>query len=217
MCHAPEKSSVCYKAGKNRRTYCVRTEIDTLFVCQSKTSVITEVFDLQKKNRYTPCIENYDITYMTLEFEKTFENKVERQAEQRESKEAEKDPELLAAASMERADLLVREVKSSKQQMQNIAVNIASVKKTIQQLRAQLQLATLDNDDDPASIKQDKKAMEELQKKIAYHYDELLKMRDELITEQMKEIQNKMPHLSVGDQQIQAQELVDQLLESAKE
>ena len=154
---------------------------------------------------------------MSIEFDKGFENRVERQAEKKESKEAEKDPELLAAASMERADLLVREVKTSKKQMQNIAVNIANVKKTIQQLRAQLQLAIQEEEEDPASIKQDKKALEELQKKIAYHYDELIKMRDELIRENVKDLQQKMPYLSFEELHAKAEGMVDSLLESVKD
>jgi len=62
----------------------------------------------------------------------------ERTRESRETKEGEKDPELQAAARLERAEYLVKEVKSSKKQMQNILRHVQEVKTLIQQLRTQL-------------------------------------------------------------------------------
>jgi len=102
------------------------------------------------------------------------------------AKEKEITPEAKAAAMMERADVLVKEVKSSKQQIQNIMINIASVLQAIQALRQQLQLAT--SDDSVSSVEQDKKMIDKLKKKIAGHTDEILKMKEDLIIAQAKQL-----------------------------
>ncbi|MCB9798639.1 hypothetical protein H6758_02850 [Candidatus Nomurabacteria bacterium] len=150
---------------------------------------------------------------MTIESAKNYENRVERQAEHRESKEGEKDPELQAAAAMERAELLAKEVKNSKKQMQNIAINVANVKNTIAQLRAQLQLAA--SDDDPQSVQQDKQALEALKKKIALHQDELMKMRGDLIKQQMEVLSEGGTDMTPSQLQELAQRQVDALIGSA--
>ncbi|OGH85879.1 MAG: hypothetical protein A2493_02425 [Candidatus Magasanikbacteria bacterium RIFOXYC12_FULL_33_11] len=98
------------------------------------------------------------------------------------NKEKEITPEVKAAATMERADILVKEVKSIKQQLQNIMINITQVMQAIQALRQQLQLAS--SDENISSVEQDKKMIEKLKKKIAGHTDELLKMKENLITAQ---------------------------------
>ena len=105
----------------------------------------------------------------------------EMAAEQRESKEGEPDEELKAAAAMERADYLVREVKSSQTQMQNIILHMQQVLAAIRALRDELQLSP---EDDPASVSQDRARVEALKKRIAAYTDELLKMKGELIREQ---------------------------------
>jgi len=109
---------------------------------------------------------------MSIETEKRINlSERERNYESRESKEGEVDAELKKASAMEKADYLVKEVKSSKKQMQNIVMHMQQVTQAIRQLRAQLQL--VQDDDDPASIKQDKKKVEELKLKIKGYGDEL--------------------------------------------
>ena len=103
------------------------------------------------------------------------------------AKEKEITPEAKAAAMMERADVLVKEVKSSKQQIQNIMMNITSVLQAIQALRQQLQLV-VNQDDNISSVEQDKKMIDKLKKKIAGHTDEILKMKEDLIIAQAKQL-----------------------------
>ena len=134
----------------------------------------------------------------------------ESSAEFRENKEGEVDEELQKAAAMERADLVIKEVKSSQKQMQNIARNMQEVQKAIRQLRAQLQLAQ--NNDDPVSVVQDKKRIEELKNKIAENISELENMREDLIREQLDELQKQNLGLSELELKNKAEELVEELI-----
>ena len=63
--------------------------------------------------------------------------------------------ELTAYQLMGWFDVIIKEVKTSKKQMQNIVLHMQQVTQAIQQLRQQLQLAQ--TDDEVTSIKQDKK------------------------------------------------------------
>jgi hypothetical protein len=134
-------------------------------------------------------------------------------AEQRETKENKPDAELEKAAALERADLLVKEVKTNKKQMQNILLHVSQVTQAIQQLRAQLQLAA--SNDDPESVKQDKKQIEVLKKKIAEHQDELIKMREDLVLEQMEELRKGVGvGLSAEELKTRAERDVDSMIET---
>jgi len=139
----------------------------------------------------------------------------ESNAEQRENKEGEVNKELQAAAAMERADVMIREVKSSKKQMQNIVRHIQEVQKAIRQLRTQLQLAQ--TDDDVTSVKQDKKMVEDLKIKISGYLGELESMRGDLIREQMEELKNGIG-VGMTTEQLQkkAEEMVQHLIDTAK-
>ncbi|PIR75322.1 MAG: hypothetical protein CO030_04135 [Candidatus Magasanikbacteria bacterium CG_4_9_14_0_2_um_filter_42_11] len=125
----------------------------------------------------------------------------------RESREGfEMDAQAESAAAMERADMIVKDVKSSKQQMKNIVMNMHTVKQQIKQLRQQLQLA---DTDDASSLKQDQKVVDELKKKIAGHQHELLAMRDDLIREQKEEL---IEQKFVGDVVVESERLIDQMI-----
>ncbi|MFZ2189396.1 MAG: hypothetical protein WA057_03335 [Candidatus Magasanikiibacteriota bacterium] len=137
-------------------------------------------------------------------------------AERKESREGEVNKELQAAAAMERADVMIREVKSSKKQMQNIVRHMQEVQTAIRQLRAQLQLAQ--TDDDVSSLKQDRKKVEELKKKIGGYIEELEKMRGDLIREQMEELKNGIGvGMTSAQLQKKAEEMVEDLINSVKE
>lgn len=122
-----------------------------------------------------------------------------------ETKEAEINPELQAAASMERADYLVKEVKQSKKQMQNIVLHMQQVKQAIKQIRAQLQLQA---SADPTSLEQDQKQVEKLQEQIKQYQDELIKMKDDLIREQIEELKNSAGVTLSADQLKQKAEIM---------
>lgn len=155
-----------------------------------------------------------------MPFETEQEQKRRRGLEGRETgaeqKEKQDEAELKSAAAMERADVLIREAKTSKKQMQNILLHMQTVMAAIRQLRQQLQL--VEESDDPASVKQDKKQIEGLKKKIREYGDELEKMRGDLIREQMEELKNGIGVGLSGDElRKRAEEMVEQLIQQVKQ
>ncbi|PIR78445.1 MAG: hypothetical protein COU28_01545 [Candidatus Magasanikbacteria bacterium CG10_big_fil_rev_8_21_14_0_10_36_16] len=148
----------------------------------------------------------------------TFEKKInsnERLPNIESTKEVEKNkemtPEAKAAATRERAELLVKEVKSSKQQIQNIMLNVNQVLQAIKALRAQLQLATNDGDS-ISSVEQDKKSIEKLKKKIAGHTDELFKIKEELIVAHANQMAESQGIILTDELKEKARNLVENLL-----
>ena len=127
------------------------------------------------------------------------------------AKEKEMTPEAKAAATMERADILVKEVKTSKQQMQNIMINVGQVVQAIKALRAQLQIVA-NNDENISSVEQDKKSIEKLKKKISGHTDELLKMKEELITIHISQMSQASGVEINEDMKNKAREVVENLI-----
>ncbi|MBD3311833.1 MAG: hypothetical protein GF349_05100 [Candidatus Magasanikbacteria bacterium] len=126
-------------------------------------------------------IENQENKIFSGEF-------AEKNKEVKESRETEIDDELKAAAAMERADYLVKEVKQNKKQMQNIVLHMKQVQQAIKKLRAQLQL---DSDDDYSSLKQDKKRLDEIKRQIKIYQNEIVKMKDDLIREEYETLKQK--------------------------
>jgi chromosome segregation ATPase len=128
----------------------------------------------------------------------------------RESRESREDFEMdaagEAAAAMERAEYIVKDVKSTKQQMKNIVMNMHAVKQQIRQLRKQLQLAS---DDDATSLDSDKNRVDELRQKISGYQYELVAMRDDLIREQVEELRTQG---SLGNVEEEAELLIDRMI-----
>ncbi|MBP9761162.1 MAG: hypothetical protein KBD15_02905 [Candidatus Magasanikbacteria bacterium] len=127
------------------------------------------------------------------QFERKRDSGVETNKEKREQREAEKDPELAAAATLERADYLVKEVKSNKQQMQNIVLHMQQVTKAIQSIRQQLNISAQGHD---PSLVQDAAQIKKLQTLIETYKTELLAMKDDLIAMQQIELQKQNPTAS---------------------
>jgi len=150
---------------------------------------------------------------MSLETEKKiYSSEREKSHESRESREGEVDEEIKEGSAMEKADYLVKEVKTSKQQMQNIVLHMQEVTQAIRQLRAQLQL--VQDDDDPTSIQQDKKKVEELKFKIKDYIGELEKMREDLVREEMVELKKGIGvAMSEEDLRVKAEENVGEMIE----
>lgn len=151
---------------------------------------------------------------MTLETENEVRRlrSAEAGAEMKESKEGEKDKELESAAAMERADLLIREVKSSKKQMQNIVIHMQEVMNAIRQLRAQLQLAQTDDDAKNPSVAKDKERIDELKERISKYSDEVLKMKDELIRDQTEILREGDPTMTSETVRQKATQVVEDIL-----
>jgi len=136
--------------------------------------------------------------------------------ESRESREQEVDPELAAAAAMERADFIVKEVKQGKQQMQNIVLHMQQVKKAIAQLRVQLQLQA--SDDQESSVSRDEERVKELKEQIREYQDELVKMRGDLIREEMEELKNGVGvGMSTDELQARAEKSIDAMIQEVVE
>lgn len=130
--------------------------------------------------------------------------------ESRETKENEDNAELKAAAAMERADYLVREVKTNKNQMQNIMLHMQAVLQAIRDLRSALALPQSRTDE--ASTVQDKKRVEDLKQKILEYKDELLKMKDELFAEQIALLKQKQPAAAEETLRQEAEMMVKKIL-----
>ena len=138
-------------------------------------------------------------------------NSYEREVNPENAKEKEMTPEAKAAATMERAEVLVKEVKSGKQQIQNIMMNMTQVMQAIKALRQQLQLA-ITNDESISSVEQDKKAIEKLKQKIAGHTEEILKMKEELITAQATQLSQEHGGEMTEDLKNRAREMVENII-----
>lgn len=115
--------------------------------------------------------------------------------EREQVKEREIDPELAKASVMERTDVLVKEVKTNKTQLKNIALHMQQVLAAIQVIRRELELQ--DMQEDPASVQYDKEKMAQLRQQIADYIHDIEDMKDEVVRgmiEEMKQQQYPAPH-----------------------
>lgn len=154
----------------------------------------------------------------SFETEKQFDTlqrkSVEAARESRESRESEKDPELQAAASKERADYLVKEVKTSQQQVQNIAMHVAQVQQALKKLRAELQLS---EQGDSMSVQQDRARIEILKKQIGEYVGELVAMKEDLIVFEMEELKKTGVSVEEPELRQKSQERVENMLRTLQE
>ncbi len=133
----------------------------------------------------------------------------ERSTESRENKEDNKlDKELKAAAAMERADFLTREVKNSQQQMKNITIHMQQVIAAIKKLRAELDLPS---SNDISSIEEDTHRIAKLKAQIQDYRTELEAMRGDLIIEETQELIKQYPERLLADVKELAKQKVDVL------
>lgn len=146
---------------------------------------------------------------MSSEHEQPCQRDREITREHKESKEKELDPEAARAAMKERADYLVKEVKTNKQQMQNIMVHMQQVMAAIRTIRQQLQLAT--DDDAVSSVVHDSARIEKMKKQMMEYKDELLKMKDDLIAMQSRELEDAAPQLTKEQRDIEARNIIDRI------
>lgn len=142
------------------------------------------------------------------ETERVFRENRDRGQENKESSEL--DKELQAAAALERADFLVKEVKTSQNQMQNIIVHMQAVLQAIKELRKMMDIPETEVDTLPA----DQRQLEKLREKISQYRSELEKMREELIVEQIKKMRQEKLYLSEEAIQAEAIKKVDELYAS---
>lgn len=132
-----------------------------------------------------------------------------RRTESRESKESDGlDKELKAAAAMERADFLSREVKSSQQQMQNIVMHMQQVIAAIKKLRAELNLT---GTEDVNSVEEDTRRIAKLKTQIQEYRAELESMREDLVREQTQDLIKQYPEILISDAENTAKQKVAEL------
>ncbi|MBP9732278.1 MAG: hypothetical protein KBD29_02350 [Candidatus Magasanikbacteria bacterium] len=124
----------------------------------------------------------------------------EKNKERREEKEGEVSEELKAAATRERAEYLIKEVKSTTKQVQNLVLHIQHVVAAINALKTQLQLTSKE---DPSSVVQDAKMVGVLKQKIIQHKKELVEMKEDLIEALMKEEGNTSHTIKTKEEVVQ--------------
>lgn len=138
-----------------------------------------------------------------------------RRTESRESKEGDGlDKELKAAAAMERADFLSREVKSSQQQMQNIVMHMQQVIVAIKKLRAELNLP---GNEDASSVEEDARRIAKLKNQIQEYRTELESMREDLVREQAQDLVKQHPEILMNDAENIAKQKVAELYAQLEE
>lgn len=140
-----------------------------------------------------------------------FENyrEAEPYRESKEAGEKEVSPELARAALKERADFLVKEVKTSKNQMQNILHHMGQVKSAIKKLRALLMLS---DSLEATSLDSDQKRVQDLRAQIETQVNELRAMEEDLVSVQMHELRSEYPHALLNDIEAKAREMVEDML-----
>lgn len=111
-------------------------------------------------------------------------------------------------AARERVEVVSREVKTTKQQIQNIMGNMQAVVKAVAAIRAQLQLA---QGGSIPSAEQDKRSLAALKKKLTSLYGELNDLRGALLAEQRKNIQEENPDWSAEEIEKAAKKQVEEL------
>lgn len=136
----------------------------------------------------------------------------ERNQEIREvDKESRDNKELQAAAAMERADFLNREVKTSQNQMQNIVRHMQAVLQAIKQLRAALALP--DPAGDENSLHEDQKRLNTLRARVAAYKEELVSMKEQLVQEHIKKLQteNSQTNKNISDIEAEVRAQVEKM------
>ena len=139
----------------------------------------------------------------------------EQSPEARENAREMKNPEAKAAAARERAEYISKEVKQSRNQIKNIMVNMQMVIQAIRNLRAQLDLVA--SGDGAQSVEQDQARVDKLKKQVVRHLDDLERMRDDLIREEIERLRADGEVGVVGDLTSVAVARVDKFIAEIKE
>lgn len=121
----------------------------------------------------------------------------------------EEDQEAKKMAARERVEVVSREVKTTKQQIQNIVGNMQMVLKAVAAIRAQLQA--------PAggsipSVEQDKKRLDGLQKKLDGLFGEIGDLKKALLVEERKAVGEEHKGWSAEEIQQEAEKRVGEIL-----
>lgn len=152
---------------------------------------------------------------MSFESEKQIDYIAKRSTESRdigtEVKDVRELTELKKAAAKERAETVSREVKNTKQQMQNIIANMQQVVKAVLAIR---QMLGLDINEGIPMVQQDEKKVEELKKKLENLRGELSGLRNALLLEEIKNLEEFGESFSENNVKREAEKRVDIILDS---
>ncbi len=129
-----------------------------------------------------------------------------------ETKEGKEKAELKKAAARERAEIVSKEVKNTKQQIQNITANMQQVIKAVAAIRAQLKLAEQHEDNIP-SVRSDKKRVEELNVKLMDLGSQLDGLKSALLEEEKKRLHDENSEWGIDRIEMVASESVEKILE----
>ena len=130
-----------------------------------------------------------------------------------ESKEKKEEAEDKKAAARERVEVVSKEVKNTKQQIQHIMANMQQVIAAVRAIRAQLQLAQDDEDEEIPSVKRDQKRVAGLQVKLMDLNSQLGDLKIALLTEEKARIHEENPDWKIEFVESAARESVEQILE----
>ncbi|MFA7654319.1 MAG: hypothetical protein WCX97_04805 [Candidatus Magasanikbacteria bacterium] len=131
-----------------------------------------------------------------------------------ESKEDKEKAELKKAAARERAEVVSKEVKNTKQQIQSIMASMQQVIKAVAAIRAQLQLAQQPEDNIP-SVRSDKRRVGELNVKLMDLGSQLDGLKSALLEEERKRLREE-GKLNGATLEIEANRLVEEILAKLK-
>ncbi len=129
-----------------------------------------------------------------------------QEAKEKQVEEAEKK-----MAAKERVEMVGREVKSTKQQIQNITANMTQVLKAVAAIRAQLTIPH--SDDTVPSVARDKKNLEELRKKLDGLMGEIVDLKGALLGEEAKSVKEENPGWNGEAVMSEAKRRVSEVLE----
>jgi len=132
-----------------------------------------------------------------------------------ESKENKEAQELKKLAAKERAETISKEVRSTKQQIQNIMANMQQVIKAVQAIRAQLQLVD-NNEEVIPSVRHDQKRVGELKVRLMDLGSQLDGLKQALVEEEKKRLQAENPVLMGEKLEVEADKIVEEVLKKLK-
>ncbi len=124
----------------------------------------------------------------------------EKQAEEMEKK----------MGAKERAEKVTREVRTTQQQAQRVMGSMQQVVKAVAAIRAQLKLTTKPGDDSIPSVEQDKKVLEQLQKKMFDLKSQLGDLRTVLTQENARDVEKEHPGWDAAQVQQAAEALTEE-------
>ncbi len=112
-------------------------------------------------------------------------------------------------AARERVEKVAQEVKSTKQRMQNIMVNIQQVIAAVRAIRTQL---GLDQENEVPVIKKDKKTLEELKNKLTNLLGQVADLKLALENEEVARLRQINPNMSEKQLETEAKKGVAKIL-----